>query len=128
MVTSRSVVSTVDELHAAVGKADAKRIVIQGHLANVQGFSLSPGQVLEGKDQQAAITFAPDQDGLRLSTDNSVCNLRLETTPRIGRSTTTPRSAVSASYAWLIWRPSVRCRSWRVTKCAAGMWRSLGWM
>lgn len=81
MVTSRSVVSTVDELHAAVGKADAKRIVIQGHLANVQGFSLSPGQVLEGKDQQAAITFAPDQDGLRLSTDNSVCNLRLETTP-----------------------------------------------
>ena len=81
MVTSRSVVSTVDELLAAVGKADAKRIVIQGHLANVQGFSLSPGQVLEGKDQQAAITFAPDQDGLRLSTDNSVCNLRLETTP-----------------------------------------------
>lgn len=76
-----SIASTVDELLAAVGKAGPGKIIIKGHLTNVPGFSLAPGQGLEGADRQAIITFAPDQDGLCLSTDNTVCNLRLETAP-----------------------------------------------
>lgn len=81
MDSSHSVVSSVDGLLAVVGKAETNHIVIQGQLTNVPGFALAPGQVLEGEDQQAIIRFAPNQDGLRLSTDNTVCNLRLETTP-----------------------------------------------
>lgn len=81
MISSHSVVSNVDELLAVVGKEDVINIVIRGQLTNVPGFSLARGQVLEGEDEHALIAFAPKQDGLRLSTDNVVCNLRLEVTP-----------------------------------------------
>ena len=59
MVSSRSVVSTVDELLAVAGKAGACTIVVQGQLVGVPGFSLAPGLTLEGQDEQALIAFAP---------------------------------------------------------------------
>ena len=81
MALHQSLVSSVDGLLAAARKAEPHTIVVQGHLADVPGFRLAPGQVLEGESSQAAITFATNQDGLQLSTDNTVRRLRLEAAP-----------------------------------------------
>lgn len=81
MALHQSMAPTVDGLLAAVRKAGPQTIVVQGHLAGVQGFRLAPGQALDGEGDDAAITFASNRDGLQLSTDNAVRRLRLEAAP-----------------------------------------------
>jgi hypothetical protein len=73
-------VTTVDELVAATKDQGAQRIVVRGSLANAPSFRLSPGQSLRGYSDETAISFAAGSDGVQLSTDNRIHNLRLNTT------------------------------------------------
>ncbi len=49
-------------------------------MTNVPSIRLSPGQVLRGDGDGSRITFAAGSDGLQLSSDNRVHNLRLNAT------------------------------------------------
>jgi hypothetical protein len=51
--------------------------VIRGSLTNVPSIRLSPGQSLSGESEAAAIEFASGADGLQLSSDNRLHNIRL---------------------------------------------------
>lgn len=74
-------ISTADALIAASKDEKIRALVVSGALTGVAGFRLSPGQSLQGADEQASITFAADSDGLQLSSDNEVSRLRLNTSP-----------------------------------------------
>lgn len=74
-------VTTADALDAALRDTQVRQIAIGGHLSGVASFRLAPGQSLRGADRAACITFAPNADGVQLSSDNSIHALRLETTP-----------------------------------------------
>jgi hypothetical protein len=69
--------TTVEQLVAATRDAGVHQIVVHGDLANTPSIRLSPGQSLRGEGDGAAITFAAGTDGLQLSSDNRVHNIRL---------------------------------------------------
>lgn len=73
-------VSTVDALLAAL-REERAQLVVRGGLTGVPSITLSPGQSLRGDGDKAAITFAPEIDGLRLSSDNVVSRIRLNASP-----------------------------------------------
>ncbi|GGY16320.1 hypothetical protein GCM10008098_04470 [Rhodanobacter panaciterrae] len=77
MTTSSIVVSSVAELVRAVQDTGIRQIVVSGELADVPTLRLSPGQVLQGHDDDAALIFATGIDGLQLTTDNEVHSLHL---------------------------------------------------
>lgn len=79
--TKQKDVSSVEGLIAASQDRQIQHIIISGQLANAPSFKLLPGQILEGADEQASITFSPHINGLQLSTDNTVHNIFLETSP-----------------------------------------------
>ena len=81
MSSAERTVATVDALVAATKDASVQRIVVSGNLANAPSISLSPGQSLRGGDEQSAIAFAAGVDGLQLSSDNRVHNIRLNASP-----------------------------------------------
>jgi hypothetical protein len=57
-------------------------IVIQGFLADVPGFRLSPHQSMRGSSPElSGLKFRPGSDGLELTSDNSVSSLMLMTAP-----------------------------------------------
>lgn len=70
-------VATLDELVAAAKDKSTQHIVVHGNLTNAPSIRLSPGQSLHGDGDGAAITFAKGGDGLQLSCDNRVHNIRL---------------------------------------------------
>lgn len=72
-------VSTVDALVAASKDKSARHIVVLGKLTDVPSITLLPGQTLRGDGDGAGVVFAAE--GLQLSSDNRVHNIRLETTP-----------------------------------------------
>jgi hypothetical protein len=72
-------VVTVDELVAATKDTGVRRIAVRGDFANAPSIRLSPGQSLHGEGDGARITFAAKADGLQLSSDNRVHNIRLDT-------------------------------------------------
>lgn len=74
-------VATVDALVAASKQKSVQHISISGHLTNAPVISLLPGQTLRGADEHSAITFATESDGVQLSSDNRIHNLRLEASP-----------------------------------------------
>jgi hypothetical protein len=78
MSSAETAVSTADALVAAV-KNKAAHIVVHGRLTDVPSINLSRGQTLRGGDDGAGIIFAAD--GVQLSSDNRVHNIRLETAP-----------------------------------------------
>ncbi len=73
-------VATVDELAAAIKDRGAHHIVVRGGLTNAPSIRLSPGQSLRGDGDGAAITFAAGTDGLQLSSENRIHNIRLNAT------------------------------------------------
>ncbi len=73
-------VATVDELVAATKDTDAHHVVVRGSLANAPSIRLSPGQSLRGEGDGSQITFAAGTDGLQLSSDNRIHNIRLYAT------------------------------------------------
>jgi len=77
MHSSEKSVSTVTELVAATKDADVRRIIIQGHLTSAPSIRLSPGQSLQGEGDRSGITFADGTDGLQVSSDNRIQNVRL---------------------------------------------------
>jgi hypothetical protein len=81
MNTPEIFVTTADALVAATRDKTVQRISVSGHLTNAPCVCLGPGQSLCGSDDNAIITFAPGTDGLQLSSDNRVHNIRLETAP-----------------------------------------------
>lgn len=81
MSTEQLRVSTADELLAAAADASVRHITVTVELTGVPTLRLSPGQMLSGADPQLSIRFAAGQDGLQLSTDNHVENLRLVADP-----------------------------------------------
>jgi hypothetical protein len=73
--------TTVDQLIAITRDASLRRIVVRGRLAGAPAIRLAPGQSLEGEGDEAGIAFAAGSDGLELSTENRVCDLRLHADP-----------------------------------------------
>jgi hypothetical protein len=79
MLLPKKVVSTTAELLAACKTVDTRHLVVRGELASVPSIRLAPGIILSGDGDGASISFAAGSDGLQLSSDNEVRNLRLET-------------------------------------------------
>ena len=79
MSDKKTIVRTATELADAVSNSSIATIVVQGHIDGVPSLQLSPGQSLEGADTESTIRFALHQDGLQLTTSNSITGLRLET-------------------------------------------------
>ena len=69
--------TTAKELVALTKNRRVRRIVVKGDLSDVPSVRLAPGQCLRGKDERSSITFAAGSDGLQLSSDNGVHNIRL---------------------------------------------------
>jgi hypothetical protein len=71
-------IATAEQLVAGTHNPRARHLVVRGNLANVPSFRLAPGQTLTGDGDNASISFVRGVDGLQLSTNNEVRNLRLE--------------------------------------------------
>lgn len=79
--TAMKSAATVEELVAATKDTGIRRIIVRGDLANAPSIRLSPGQSLQGEGDGSKITFAARTDGLQLSSDNRVHNIRLHASP-----------------------------------------------
>lgn len=77
MESPEKVVSSAEMLIAAVKDAATRRIVVRGGLSGVPSFRLLPGMNLHG-EEGAALAFAPGQDGVQLTKDNAITDLRLD--------------------------------------------------
>ncbi len=75
------VVSTVEQLVGAAQDTATPHIVVHGDLIDVPSIRLGAGQSLRGEGDGAAIRFARGSDGLQLSSDNRVHNIRLDAAP-----------------------------------------------
>ena len=77
MGSSEKVISTVDELVAAIKDRTIERIIVERDLMAVPTIALSPGQSLRGGGEKTTINFASGLDGLRLSSDNRIHDIHL---------------------------------------------------
>ena len=73
--------TTVEELVAATKDTGIRRILARGDLANAPSIRLSPEQFLQGDGDESKIAFAPMTDGLQLSSDNRVQDIRPHASP-----------------------------------------------
>jgi hypothetical protein len=73
--------TTVEQLIAATKDAGIHQIVVHGDLVGAPTIRLSAGQSLRGEGDTSRITFAAGSDGIQLSSDNRVHNLRLHAAP-----------------------------------------------
>ena len=93
MSGAEKVVTSAETLVAAVADSGIEQIVVSGRLTDVPLIRLAPGQSLRGADESAAISFRAADDGVQLSTDNSVRSIRLNASPEkraICNDTTVP--------------------------------------
>ena len=81
MSAAEKVVTSAETLAAAIGEIGIEHIIVSGRVGDVPPIRLASGQSLRGADENAAIVFHAGQDGVQLSTDNSVCNIRLNASP-----------------------------------------------
>ena len=72
-------VTTAAELLAAAADPSAVHILIPSALTGLPTFRLPPGKTIRGTTSNVVLHFAAGHDGVQLSTDNKVENLRLET-------------------------------------------------
>lgn len=70
-------VSTPEELVAATRDGGIDRIVVSGELNGLPSIRLSPGQTLMSSGAQATLQFMNGSDGIQLSANNKVENLKL---------------------------------------------------
>jgi hypothetical protein len=70
-------VSTLSELLAAAGNPGVDLIMLVGQIGGMRSFRLAPGQSLQGADEAAELVFVGGADGIQLTTDNRLHNLRL---------------------------------------------------
>jgi hypothetical protein len=71
---------TAEELVSLTKDTSVERIVVHGDLINVPSVRLAPGQFLRGEYEHSSVTFNAGSDGLQLSSDNRIHNIRLNTT------------------------------------------------
>ena len=76
------VVSSVEELLAATRDGNIGQIAVSGELNGLPSLRLLPGQTLKASSTQAALHFADDSDGIQLSANNRVENLKIAATSR----------------------------------------------
>lgn len=81
MMAQTATVSTAGQLVAAAGDPTIQAIVVSGEVGEVPTFRLAPGQSLAGFDDTATLTFANGADGVQLTSDNHLHNLRLHASP-----------------------------------------------
>jgi hypothetical protein len=74
-------VTTGAALVAATADKGVRHIAVRGVLTDAPAIRLAPGQSLRGDGDGAAIAFARDGDGVQLSSDNRIHNLRLNASP-----------------------------------------------
>jgi hypothetical protein len=74
-------VSTLAEFFVAIEDEEAAIVALDTDLTSVPSFTLPPGKSIQGRGTDVRILFAQDQDGLVLTRDNRIVNLRLETQP-----------------------------------------------
>jgi hypothetical protein len=77
MNSQEKAVTTVDELIAATRDETLRQLVVRGSLRDAPSIRLAPGQSLRGDGDAAAISFAAGADGLQLSSDNHIHDIRL---------------------------------------------------
>jgi hypothetical protein len=78
MPLPRKIVASITELAAACKEAGVRHIAVRGNIVDAPSIRLSPGQALTGDGEDSSIAFAPGADGVQLSMNNEVSNLRLE--------------------------------------------------
>jgi hypothetical protein len=79
---SSAKVTRVDELLEAVRQPTISFIIVEGFLSDVPGFRLSPHQEIRGaSSEESGLKFRGGDDGIELSSDNSVSRLTLATSP-----------------------------------------------
>lgn len=76
-----ALVATAAELAAATQNPAVQQIVVRGHVVDAPSFRLAPGQFLRGEDELAEMTFAGGAEGVQLTSDNQIRNLRLRAEP-----------------------------------------------
>ncbi|MBS0473642.1 MAG: hypothetical protein JSR28_00660 [Proteobacteria bacterium] len=81
MPAPQTVVTTAQELQAAIQNGPHPEIVMRGQLSALPTLRLAPGQRIVGEDAGAALSFQPDHDGLQLSADNEVIGVHVEASP-----------------------------------------------
>ena len=81
MSSEECVVATPSELVSATGDREVRKIKVSGSVLDAPSIRLSPGQALSGEGDSAEIRFAEGVDGLQLTTDNEVRNIRLSASP-----------------------------------------------
>ena len=72
---------TPSELVSATQNRNVRKITVRGSLGEVPSARLAPGQALCGEEDDVEIQFAEGVDGLQLTTDNQVRDIRLHATP-----------------------------------------------
>ena len=78
---SEQIVSSADALLTAIQNPTVKQIVIGENLGDLPTIRLLPGTSLRGDGKQITLRFAADVDGIQLTSDNQLLNLRIETSP-----------------------------------------------
>jgi hypothetical protein len=73
--------ATTEQLVAATKDTGIRRIIVSGSLTDAPSIRLSPGQSLRGDGSGSRITFAAGRDGLQLSSDNRIHDIRLDASP-----------------------------------------------
>jgi hypothetical protein len=81
MSVAEKVVTSAETLVAAVADSGIEQIVVSGRLTDVPPIRLAPGRSLRGADESAVIAFRAGDDGVQLSTDNSISSIRLDASP-----------------------------------------------
>jgi hypothetical protein len=81
MDSKTTLVTSVEQLLEATLDEHVEQIIVRGEIPQVPALRLSAGQRLVGEADGAALLFRPESDGLQLSTDNEVRDLRLQVSP-----------------------------------------------
>jgi hypothetical protein len=81
MKENHRTVGTVGQLLEAVADGSVRSIEVAEDLGEVPTIGLRPGQKLSGRERAITLRFAADNDGIALSADNTVADLRLITDP-----------------------------------------------
>src|SRR5580704_5768814 len=76
-----TVIADQGGLYRAITEGRADRVTVTNDISDLRTLDLAPGQVLEGASPGVTLRFADGVDGLRLSTNNRIRNLRIETAP-----------------------------------------------
>jgi hypothetical protein len=74
-------ITSAEELLASSADSSVAHMLVMSNLNDLPSFRLSPGKTLSGGRESITLSFAQDQDGIQLSTDNCIDGLELRTDP-----------------------------------------------